>query len=153
MAPVTNPMSSKNNSRPKPIAAKPAPSAGLTLYVSTEQPASRWLELVLAEKDVDGARLLPVTGETPNEDLMVLNPAQSLPTLADREMVIIGPREIAEYLDERYPHPRFMPFARQLGLVGVWEQSGHWPDFCADPKLPYDCRKEAAAGGSAAPHL
>ena len=40
--------------------------------------------------------------------------------------------------------PRFMRVARRIGLVEHWEKSGHWPDFCADPGLPYDCRKEAA---------
>ena len=40
--------------------------------------------------------------------------------------------------------PRFMPLARKLGLVDYWRATGHWPDFCADPGLPYDCRDEAA---------
>ena len=39
---------------------------------------------------------------------------------------------------------RFMPFAKRLGLVDYWKRSGHWPDFCADPDIPYDCRKVAA---------
>jgi len=25
-----------------------------------------------------------------------------------------------------------------------WRKSGKWPDFCFDPKLPYDCKVEAA---------
>jgi len=39
--------------------------------------------------------------------------------------------------------PRFMAFAAKLGLVAYWRNSGKWPDFCADPALPYNCRKEA----------
>jgi DNA-binding winged helix-turn-helix (wHTH) protein/tetratricopeptide (TPR) repeat protein len=39
--------------------------------------------------------------------------------------------------------PRFMPFAARLGLVDYWRSSGKWPDFCAEPGLPYDCKKEA----------
>ena len=35
--------------------------------------------------------------------------------------------------------PRFIPLARRLGLVDYWRQ-GHWPDFCTEPGLPYDCR-------------
>ena len=44
---------------------------------------------------------------------------------------------------------RFMPFAARLGLVDYWRSSGKWPDFCAEPGLPYDCKAEAAkyAGG------
>jgi len=39
--------------------------------------------------------------------------------------------------------PRFMPLAARFGLVDYWKSSGHWPDFCADPKLPYNCQAEA----------
>ena len=39
--------------------------------------------------------------------------------------------------------PRFMPLAAKLGLTAYWRATGKWPDFCAEPGLPYDCRKEA----------
>ncbi|HWY65275.1 MAG TPA: hypothetical protein VNX61_08670, partial [Rhizomicrobium sp.] len=40
--------------------------------------------------------------------------------------------------------PRFISLARKLGLVAYWRTSGHWPDFCSEPGLPYDCRVEAS---------
>lgn len=40
--------------------------------------------------------------------------------------------------------PRFMPLAVRLGLADYWLKSGHWPDFCREPGLPYDCRAEAS---------
>jgi tetratricopeptide (TPR) repeat protein len=40
--------------------------------------------------------------------------------------------------------PRFIRFAQRLGLLDYWEKSGNWPDFCAEPDMPYDCKKEAA---------
>jgi class 3 adenylate cyclase/TolB-like protein len=40
--------------------------------------------------------------------------------------------------------PRFMPFMQRAGLVDYWRTSNQWPDFCAEPDLPYDCRTEAA---------
>ncbi|MDP9423318.1 MAG: winged helix-turn-helix domain-containing protein [Pseudomonadota bacterium] len=40
--------------------------------------------------------------------------------------------------------PRFMQVAKRIGLVDYWQDSGRWPDFCLEPGLPYDCRKEAA---------
>jgi TolB-like protein/DNA-binding winged helix-turn-helix (wHTH) protein len=40
--------------------------------------------------------------------------------------------------------PRFMQLAARLGMVDYWRGSGHWPDFCADPHLPYNCRTEAS---------
>lgn len=46
--------------------------------------------------------------------------------------------------------PRFMPLARRLGLVDAWAQAGRWPDFCAEPDLPYDCRKVAQASAVSA---
>ena len=39
---------------------------------------------------------------------------------------------------------RFMPLAARLGLIDYWRASGQWPDFCAEPGLPYDCKAEAA---------
>jgi TolB-like protein len=41
--------------------------------------------------------------------------------------------------------PRFMPLAAQAGLVDYWTTTGKWPDFCAEPGLPYDCRAAAKA--------
>jgi DNA-binding winged helix-turn-helix (wHTH) protein/TolB-like protein len=38
---------------------------------------------------------------------------------------------------------RFMPLARKFGYVAYWRATGHWPDFCNEPALPYDCRVEA----------
>jgi stringent starvation protein A len=43
------------------------------------------------------------------EDLIDLNPYQSVPTLADRDLVLYGSQVIMEYLDERFPHPPLMP--------------------------------------------
>jgi hypothetical protein len=36
--------------------------------------------------------------------------------------------------------PRFVALAARLGLVEYWRSTGHWPDFCAEPGLPYDCK-------------
>jgi hypothetical protein len=40
--------------------------------------------------------------------------------------------------------PRFMQLTARLGLVDYWRTSGHWPDFCSEPGLPYDCQETAA---------
>jgi len=90
-------------------AAKPASNAGVTLYCTADAVGCHWIRHVLAEKDVQGPRLLVQTPGRLSEDLAVLNPAQSLPTLTDRETVIYPARLIAEFLDERYPHPPMMP--------------------------------------------
>jgi len=90
-------------------ATKPAPAAGLTLYVATNDIWSDWAALAFAEKDVDDARIVRVSPDKPNEDLLVINPELRLPALADRELLLTGAQVIVEYLDERYPHPRLMP--------------------------------------------
>jgi len=48
-----------------------------------------------------------------------------------------------DYLAPFRADPRFMKLAARIGLARVWVRTGLWPDFCADPRLPYDCRAEA----------
>ena len=38
---------------------------------------------------------------------------------------------------------RFFEAMARIGLVDQWRSSGHWPDFCAEAGLSYDCRTEA----------
>jgi tetratricopeptide (TPR) repeat protein len=49
--------------------------------------------------------------------------------------------EMREFRRDR----RFMPLAKKIGLVDYWLATGKWPDFCAEPDLPYDCRAAARA--------
>ena len=39
---------------------------------------------------------------------------------------------------------RFMQAMARVGLASYWKRSGKWPDFCFEPGLRYDCRREAA---------
>ena len=48
------------------------------------------------------------------------------------------------WLAEARRDPRFMVVANRLGLLSYWQKSGHWPDFCSDPQLKYDCKAEGA---------
>jgi tetratricopeptide (TPR) repeat protein len=47
-------------------------------------------------------------------------------------------------LHEVWRDPRSIAGAAHVGLLAYWKRSGKWPDFCFDPTLPYDCKKEAA---------
>jgi tetratricopeptide (TPR) repeat protein len=40
--------------------------------------------------------------------------------------------------------PRYWAVARKFGLVRYWTETNAWPDFCAKPGLPYDCKAQAA---------
>lgn len=86
--------------------ARPAQRAGLTLYVNRDSIACHWVRLVLTEKDVDGSRVEFITPGKPHADLIHLRGQTTVPTLADRDTVLYPAGIIAEYLDERYPHPR-----------------------------------------------
>lgn len=46
---------------------------------------------------------------------------------------------------------RFMSLMATLGLVDYWRTTGNWPDFCAEPGLPYDCKALAARLARQAP--
>jgi hypothetical protein len=41
-------------------------------------------------------------------------------------------------------NPRFMHLVAHSPLLRYWRTTGKWPDFCKEPDLPYDCKKEAA---------
>ncbi len=49
--------------------------------------------------------------------------------------------------------PKFMLLARKLGFVAYWRATGHRPDFCSEPGLPYDCRVEANKADAPRPAL
>jgi len=80
----------------------------ITLYSGAADPRSQLVRLVLAEKAVE-ARVVDCDLLHPPEDLLDLSPVPSLPTLVDRDLVVYEPQIIAEYLDERYPHPPLLP--------------------------------------------
>jgi len=80
----------------------------MNLFSSASCPQSHRVRVVLAEKGIT-VEILDVDGDSKHEDLLDLNPYNSVPTLVDRELVLYDPRAIMEYLDERFPHPPLMP--------------------------------------------
>jgi len=80
----------------------------LTLYSASDDVQCHRVRLVLAAKGVV-YDLEIVNPKSPPEDLLDLNPYNSVPTLVDRDLVLYDTGVICEYLDERYPHPPLMP--------------------------------------------
>ncbi|NDH08116.1 MAG: stringent starvation protein A [Gammaproteobacteria bacterium] len=80
----------------------------MTLYTDLSDVYSHQVRIVLAEKGVN-VEILPVNPASPSEDLLLLNPYGSVPTLLDRDLVLFESRIIMEYLDERFPHPPLLP--------------------------------------------
>jgi RNA polymerase-associated protein len=80
----------------------------MTLFSGDNDPYSHRVRIVLAEKGINVDIVSVEAGDLP-EDLIDLNPYNSVPTLVDRELVLYGSAVIMEYLDERFPHPPLMP--------------------------------------------
>jgi RNA polymerase-associated protein len=80
----------------------------LTLFSRGDDPRCHRVRIVAAAKGLD-ARIVDVDPARPPEDLIDLNPYQTVPTLVDRELVVYEAGIICEYLDERFPAPALLP--------------------------------------------
>lgn len=85
-----------------------AKRSSMTFYSDPVSHYSHRVRIVLAEKQVT-VDLIDVDSENLPEDLVDLNPYNSLPTLVDRDLVLYEADIIMEYLDERFPHPPLFP--------------------------------------------
>jgi len=80
----------------------------MILYSDASSISSHRVRIVLAEKGI-AVNIIYVDPNNPPEDLLTLNPYNSMPTLIDRDLVLYQPNIITEYLDERFPHPPLLP--------------------------------------------
>ena len=80
----------------------------MTLFSRGDDPHSHRVRIVVAVKGLD-VRVVDVDPARPPEDLIDLNPYQSVPTLVDRDLVVYESGIICEYLDERFPAPALLP--------------------------------------------
>jgi RNA polymerase-associated protein len=107
-------------------------------------------DLAVAEKGIEVEVINVTPGKYP-EDLLDLNPYQSLPTLVDRDLVLYDARVIMDYLDERFPHPPLMPVDPvmraqfRLALYRIerdWYTRAERIERETDPKLQAQFKKE-----------
>ncbi len=80
----------------------------MSLYSDATDPSSHSVRFVLAEKAIN-VEIQNVSADDKPEDLLELNPYNTILTLVDRELVLYEAQIIMEYLDERFPHPPLMP--------------------------------------------
>lgn len=80
----------------------------MTLYVDPTCHYSHRTRFVLSEKSTSSEVVYVDPKEIP-EDLLELNPYNTLPILLDRDLALFNSRIIMEYLDERFPHPPLYP--------------------------------------------
>lgn len=81
----------------------------MTLFCQEAGAQSHRVRFVLAEKGIATVDMVEIKPDETDEELVELNPYNSVPTLVDRELVLYDPRIIIEYIDERFPHPPLMP--------------------------------------------
>ena len=90
------------------MAVVPNRRSVMTLFSEATCPYSHQARIVLAEKGIT-VEIVNIDLDNKPEDLIDLNPYQTVPTLVDRELVLYESKVIMEYLDERFPHPPLMP--------------------------------------------
>jgi len=114
----------------------------MTLYSRSDDPRCHRVRLVLTEKELD-VRVVEVDAARPPEDLIDLNPYQTLPTLVDRDLVVYDAGIICEYLDERFPAPALSPTdpaGRALARVALRRIEQDW--YSLAPALESGDRRE-----------
>ena len=80
----------------------------MTLFTTESGIEGHACRIALHEKQVE-CEVEIVDQKTQSELLGEINPYGESPTLVDRELVLYGSHIIAEYLDDRLPHPPLMP--------------------------------------------
>lgn len=108
--------------------AAPRSRIGFVLYAAPDQLESHVARMVVAYK-VTHCEVRLVDPLHPSEDLAQLNPYNSTPTLADRDVVLYDVAVLAEYLDERFPHSPLLPadpVARARARLGVVRIRRDW---------------------------
>ncbi|MET0660296.1 MAG: glutathione S-transferase N-terminal domain-containing protein [Steroidobacteraceae bacterium] len=112
----------------------------MTLFSKANDPWSHRTRLVVAEKNLHIEIIDVQDGNLP-EDLLDLNPYQSVPTLVDRDLVLYDSRVIIEYLDERFPHPPLMPIdpiTRAQFRVAMYRIERDWYGLASQIDDPAD---------------
>jgi RNA polymerase-associated protein len=106
----------------------------MTLFSNATCPQSHRVRMVLAEKGIT-VEIVNVDPDNLPEDLIDLNPYQSVPTLVDRELVLYDPQVVTEYLDERFPHPPLMPVdpvSRARSRLALYRIEKDWYSLIGD---------------------
>ena len=132
----------------------------MTLYSRATDARCHRVRLVLAEKALE-TRVVETEPASPPEDLIDLNPYQTVPTLVDRELVVYEPGIVCEYIDERFPHPSLSstdPGARahaRLALRRTPELNGLYRDgeFTPSAAVHAGVAISLRGGGLVAPAL
>lgn len=81
----------------------------IALYSSAQNPYCHRVRMVLEEKGVTFDVIDIDSSPKAKEEIAEYNPYGTVPTLIDRDLVLFKSEIIAEYIDERFPHPPLLP--------------------------------------------
>jgi len=113
---------------PPPMPERLPMRTRLTLFSTPDHVTCHRVRLILSAKGIS-YDLVIVDPLFPPEDLHELNPDLTLPTLAERELVLYTTGALTEYLDERYPHPTLLPvdpISRARIRLAIWRIENEW---------------------------
>ena len=106
---------------------------GLALLSSPKQVSSHRIRLICAAKDLDiDIKNIDLDKPKLDEEVLKANPTGRIPALHDRDFVLFGDRVLAEYIDERFPHPALMPIeAKERAIIRLFsnEIEAIWYDY------------------------
>ncbi len=80
----------------------------MTLYCGVDDLGGHRVRLLLAEKELVDVHTVLLRDGQRDEDLLILNPAHTLPTLIHRGLALSDIRILIEYLEERFPMPSLL---------------------------------------------
>ena len=81
----------------------------ISLYSGAKDPYSHQIRIVLEEKGITFDVIDVDSSIIAKEEVAECNPYGTVPTLVDRDLVLYKSAIIAEYIDERFPHPPLLP--------------------------------------------
>ena len=94
--------------------------SSMTFFSDARDHYSHRVRMVLAEKSVT-VEIVDIDPNRKPRDLIEISPYNSVPVLADRDLVLYEANVIMEYLDERFPHPPLLPvYPVQRALSRLW---------------------------------
>jgi adenylate cyclase len=129
----------------KSLADRPAAFPLVLKALQTQAPADREaarrsaLAIAKSGNAANAIQLLSLLGYIDDSFALADQMAAGYPGGGDGSITLVLFQPPAEAMRR---DPRFIRLAKRLQIAAFWKATGRWPDFCADPKLPYNCRTE-----------
>ena len=121
--------------------------SSMTLFSDPTCQYSHRVRIVLAEKGVT-VDIEDIEANAVTEEILEANPYGTLPTLVDRDLALYESKVVMEYLDERFPHPPWLPVypvARAQSRLWIYRIERDWCTLIDTILASPDSKKAEAA--------